>query len=95
MVHRLDEQHSIWWQMHYFDVRMKAVCEWEVALSTVKQQKNVESDVLLQVIFLFLQDKVMEKLVLESGLCQPGFGVTLSHNGKRAHGYFLNKSWVT
>ena len=32
----------------------------EVAQSTAKQQKNFEWDVLLQVIFLYLQDKVVE-----------------------------------
>ncbi|XP_024595978.1 LOW QUALITY PROTEIN: craniofacial development protein 1-like [Neophocaena asiaeorientalis asiaeorientalis] len=45
-----------------------------VAWSTVEQQKNVERDVLLQAIFLHLLDKVVEKPVLEKGLCNPDFG---------------------
>ena len=64
---------------------MKVVREWGVAWSTVRQQKNV--DVLLQAIFLYLWDKVVENPVLENGLCNPGFGVTLPHNRKRALGY--------
>jgi len=60
-----------------------------VACSIVKQQKNVEWDVILQEIFLYLQDKVLEKQVLENGLCKPDFGVTLTHSRKRALGYVL------
>ena len=50
-------------------------------------EKNVEWDVLLQAISLYLQDKVVEKPVLENDLCYPGFGVTLPHNKERALGY--------
>ena len=89
LVHRLDEQHTIQWQIHYFDTGMKIVHEWRMACSTVKQQKNVEWDIFLQEIFLYLQDKVLGKQVLENGLCKPDFGVTLTHNGKRALGYVL------
>ena len=80
--------------MHYFDVGMKVVHEWGVAQSIVEQQKNVEWDVHLQAIFLYLWDKVMEKSVLENGLCNPGFEVTLPHNGKRALGCVFKGSWV-
>ena len=76
----MDKGCSIRWETHYFDVGMKIVHERGVAWSTVKQQKNVEWDVLLQVIFPYLQDKVVEKLVLENGLCNKGYGVTLPHN---------------
>ena len=38
------------WQ--YFEAEIKAVREWDVAWSIVKQQMNVERDVLLQTIFL-------------------------------------------
>ena len=56
----LDEWHSIWWQIHYFDIGMKVIHGWGVAQSIVEQQKNVGWDVLLQAIFLYLQDKVVE-----------------------------------
>ena len=46
--------------MHYFDIGMKVVHEWRVVWSTVKQQKNIEWDVHLQAIFLYLWDKVVE-----------------------------------
>ena len=68
--------------MHYFDLGMKVVHKWGVAQSIVEQQKNIEWDVLLQAIFLYLQGKVVEKPVLENGLCNPGFGVTLPHKHK-------------
>ena len=80
--------------MHYFDVGMKVVQEWGVAWSTVEKQNNVEWDILLQAIFLYLRDKVVEKSVLENGVCNPGFGVTLPHNKKRALGYVFKGSWV-
>ena len=80
--------------MHYFDNGMKIIHEWGMAWSVVEQQKSVECDVLLQEIFLYLQDKVMEKPVLENGLCNPGFGVTLPHNRKRALDYDFKGSWV-
>ena len=51
-------------------------------------EKNVEWDVLLQAISLDLQDKVVEKPVLENDLCYPGFGVNLPHNVKGALGCF-------
>ena len=73
----------------YFDVGMKVIHEWGLAWSTVEQQKNVEWDILLQAIFFYLRDKLVEKPVLENGLCNPGFGVTLPHNRKRALGYVL------
>ena len=80
--HNLDEQHSIQWQMHYFDIvhDFHPCSHASMAWSTVKQQKNVEWDVLLQVIFPYLQDKVVEKLVLGNGLCNKSDGVTLPHN---------------
>ena len=68
---------------------MKIVHEWRVACSIVKQQNNVEWDVIPQEIFLYLQDKVLEKQVLENGLCKLDFGVILTHNRKRALGYVL------
>ena len=80
--------------MHYFDLGMKVVHEWGVAQSIVEQQKNVECNVLLQAIFLYLQEKVVEKPVLENGPCNPGFGVTLPHNRKRAFGYVFKGSRV-
>ena len=80
--------------MHYFEVGMKVINEWRVAWSTVEQQKNIECDVLLQAIFLYLQDKVVEKPVLENGLCNQDFGVTLPYNRKRALGYVFKDSWV-
>ena len=80
--------------MHYFDVRMKVIHEWGVVQSIVKQQKNVEWDVFLQAIFLYFWDKVVEKLVLENGLCNPGFGITLPHNRTRALDYVFKGSWV-
>ena len=68
---------------------MKIVHEWRVACSIVKQQNNVEWDVIPQEIFLYLQDKVLEKQVLENGLCKLDFGVTLTHYRKGALGYVL------
>ena len=82
------------WQMHYFDCGMKVVHEWRVAQSIAEQQKNVEWDVLLQTIFLYFWDKVVEKPVLENGLCNLGFEVTLPYNKKRALGYVFKGSWV-
>ena len=89
LVHKLDEQHNIQWQMLYFDIGMKVMYEWTVAQSIVKQEKNVEWDVLLQEIFPCLWDKVVEKRVLENTLCNTGFMVTLPHNRKRDFGYDL------
>jgi len=40
--------------MHYFDVEMKVSHEWGVSGSTAEQQMNVEWDILLQAIFLYL-----------------------------------------
>ena len=79
--HRLVEQHSIQWQMHYFDIvhDFHPCSQASLAWSIAKQQ-NVEWDGLLQVIFLYLQDKLVEKLALENGLCNIGDGVTLSPN---------------
>ena len=37
---------------------------------------------------------MVEKTVLEDGLCNPGFGVTLPHNRKKALGYVFKGSWV-
>ena len=37
---------------------------------------------------------MVEKPVLENGLCNPGFGVTLPHNRKKALGYVSKGSWV-
>ena len=36
----------------------------------------------------------MEKPVLENGLRNPGFGVTLTYNRKSTLGYVLKGSWV-
>ena len=41
-----------------------------------------------------LQDKVVGKPVLGSGLCNPDFGVTLPHNKKRALDYVFKGSWA-
>lgn len=54
--------------------------EWGVAQSIVKQQKNVEWDNFLQGTFLYLWDKLVDKPVLENGLCNPSFVVALPHN---------------
>ena len=89
LVHKLDERHNIQWQMHYFDVGMKVIYEWKVAQGIVKQEKNVEWNVLLQATFPCLWDKVVEKSVLENTLCNTGFIVTLTYNRKRAFGYDL------
>ena len=42
LVHRLDEQHSTWWQMHYFDIGMKVIPEWgwPGSLSNSKRMLN-------------------------------------------------------
>ena len=37
---------------------------------------------------------MVEKPVLENGLCDPGFGVTLPHNKERALGYGFKGAWV-
>ena len=34
----------------------------------------------------------MEKSVLENGLCNPGFGVSIPHNRKKALGYVFKGS---
>ena len=78
--------------MHYFNIGMKVAHDWGVSQSTVEQQKNVEWDALLQAVFLYLQDKAVEKPVLENDLYNPGFGVTLPYNRKRALGYALKGS---
>ena len=56
---------------------MKVVHEWGVAHRIVEQQKNAEWNILLQAIFLYLQIKVVEKLVLENGTSNPGFPILL------------------
>jgi len=78
--------------MNSSDDGVKVVHEWGLAWSTDKQQKNVESDVLPQAMFLYLWDKVVEKQVLENDLCDLGFGVTLPHNTKQALFYVLGFS---
>ena len=60
-----------------------------VAQSTVEQQKNVEWDVLLQAIFLYLQDKVVEKPVLEDHPCNPGLGLLFHTTGRKPLAMFL------
>ena len=40
-------------------------------------------DVLLQAVFLYLQDKVVEKPALENGLHNPGFGIIIFHTAGR------------
>ena len=60
LVCRFDEWCSIWWKMNYSDDGMKVVHEWGLAWSTDRQQKNVEWDTLLQEMFLYLWDKVVE-----------------------------------
>ena len=52
---------------------------WSGALSSSKR--------MFQAIVLYLRDKVVEKPILENGLCNPGFGVTLPHNRKRVLDY--------
>ena len=75
--------------MYYFDVGLKVAHEWGVAWSIVEQQKNVEWDVLLQAVFLYLRDKVVENPVLENGLCNPGFGVLFHTTGREPLAMFL------
>ena len=70
-------------------IEMKVVHEWRVTWNIAKQQKNVEWDVLLGAIFLYLRDRVVEKPVLENGLCNPGFGVTVPHKGRELLAMFL------
>ena len=72
--------------MHYYDIihDFHPCSHAAMAWTTVKQQKNVEWDVLLQVIFPYLQDKVVENLILENGLCNTSDGVTLPHKREPA-----------
>ena len=65
-----------------------------IAQSTVKHQKNVEWDIFLQEIFLYLWDKVVGEKILKNGLCNPGFGFTLLHNRKTALGCVSKDSWL-
>ena len=51
--------------MHYFYVGMELIHEWGGAQTIVMHKKNVEWDIFLQRIFLYLQDKVVEKTDLE------------------------------
>lgn len=74
---------------YYFDVGMKVVHEWGVAQSIVKQQKNVEWDVFLQAIFIYLWDKVVEKRVLKHGLCNLGFELLFHTIGREPLAIFL------
>ena len=53
-------------------------------MSIVEQQKNVEWDALLQAIFLYLWDNVVEKAVLVNGVFNSNFGVILPHNRKKS-----------
>ena len=71
---------------------MKVVHEYGVTSSIVERQNIVEWGILLQAVFLYLQDRVVEKQVLEHGLCNPSFGVTLPRNRKRALGYVFSGS---
>ena len=59
------------------------------AWSTVEQQKNSEWDILLQAIFLYLQDKVVEKPVLENGLCTQALGLLFHTTGRESLAMFL------
>ena len=65
---------------------MKVIHEWGLAWSFPLQQKNIEWDSLSKQYFLCFWYKVVEKPVLETYLCDPGFGVTLPYNRKRAFG---------
>ena len=65
---------------------MKVVHEYGVTSSIVERQNIVEWGILLQAVFLYLWDKVVEKPVLENIQCNPCFGVTLPHNRKRDFG---------
>lgn len=76
--------------MALLEAEIKGVHEWDVAWSIVKQQMNVERAALLQTIFL----QVVEKSVLENGLCNSGFGVTLLHSRRRALGCVSKGPWV-
>ena len=68
---------------------MKVIHECGVAWSTVKQQKNIEWDVLLQAIFLYLWDKVVGKPVLDNGLCNSGLGLSFYSAGREPLAVFL------
>ena len=85
----MDERHSIQWQVHYFDVGIKVVHEWGVAWSIVEQEENVEWDVLLQAVFLYPRDKVVEKPVLENGLCNPALELLFHKTGREHLAMFL------
>ena len=52
-------------------------------------EKNVEWDVLLQAISLYLQDKVVEKPVLENGLCTQALGLLFHTTGRESFAMFL------
>ena len=94
LVHRLGEQYSFQCQMNHFDIGMKVIHKRGLAWSFPLQQKNIEWDALSKQYFLCLWYKVVEKPVLETYLCDPGFGVTLPYNRKRAFGYVFQDSWV-
>ena len=60
---------------------------WSRAL--LNSKKNVEQDV-LQAIFLYLWDKVVEKSVLENGLCNPDIGLLFHTTGREPLAMFLS-----
>ena len=61
---------------------MKVINECGVAWSTVKPPKNIEWDVLLQAIFVYLWDKVVGKPVLDNGLYNPSWGLSFYTAGR-------------
>ena len=65
---------------------------WPRVLSSSKRKLNRTS--FSKLCFLYLPDKVVEKLVLENDLCNSGFGGTLPHNRKRALSCVFKDSWV-
>ena len=75
--------------MHYADVGMKLVCEWGVAWSIVEQQKNVEWDILLQAIFLYLWDKVVEKQSWTMTCVTQALGLLFRITGRESLAMFL------
>lgn len=46
--------------MHDFDIGMKVIHELGMTWCILRQQKNVEWDIFLQTVFLYLWDKVVE-----------------------------------
>ena len=67
LVHGLDERRSIWWQVHCFDVGMRAIHEWGDP-EYCQAAKDYLMGRTFQARFLYLWGKVVEKSVLKNGL---------------------------